>query len=563
MGADATLVNAAYASAMANVPGDWSKIFNKQYEGLLLAHTAKWGAFGDAFEKIGEEGKEIAQAATERQQAWEDKITDKIDNIWETLGVDSITPGELAVANTKQSVSENQNHYQDGGPSNVGMFIAVQERFENIKNKIQAINKKKFPSKKEKQERILLYKNFDVMKRGMINDKAAAIQFHKANIDGVNSLIDWDRMARMADKQEIDVELISLLKDVHDPNIDFEKAGITVRFNDKNEKIIDYFEGRLGIQYNMNNGGDMNNMVTTQKTRSIKYKDLMKTVKYKAAAEATKIGEILDGVAAEATAVKKGTKIPVNKSWTNEITGGLKSKTRKSIIAELKNGDVINFLATNPMLGTERVYANDIAGYIDVLTYQDILGKDVSKYDINKDGEINRKELSAIGKDILSDKDRAKIKETLINPKTDKELISAQNEYADYLTNIAEQHFNNNRPPSPRKNKVGVPWAPRLPEGEFEKRALALVNAVKKEQVEIRDKDKDVWTKEPGQKKIVNQAVGIWDGEPIVTYINSDKTKRKTKTELIQHVGQQTVYGDIPNDYAWPTEEGAINYGNK
>jgi len=563
MGADATLVNAAYASAMANVPGDWSKIFNKQYEGLLLAHTAKWGAFGDAFEKIGEEGKEIAQAATERQQAWEDKITDKIDNIWETLGVDSITPGELAVANTKQSVSENQNHYQDGGPSNVGMFIAVQERFENIKNKIQAINKKKFPSKKEKQERILLYKNFDVMKRGMINDKAAAIQFHKANIDGVNSLIDWDRMARMADKQEIDVELISLLKDVHDPNIDFKRAGITVRFNDKNEKIIDYFEGRLGIQYNMNNGGGMDNMVTTQKTRSIKYKDLMKTVKYKAAAEATKIGEILDGVAAEATAVKKGTKIPVNKSWTNEITGGLKSKTRKSIIAELKNGDVINFLATNPMLGTERVYANDIAGYIDVLTYQDILGKDVSKFDINKDGEINRKELSAIGKDILSDKDRAKIKETLINPKTDKELISAQNEFADYLTNIAEQHFNNNKPPSPGGSKVGVPWAPRLPEGEFEKRALALVNAVKKEQVEIRDKDKDVWTKEPGQKKIVNQAVGVWDGEPIVTYINSDKTKRKTKTELIQHVGQQTVYGDIPNDYAWPTEEGAINYGNK
>jgi len=555
MGADATLVNAAYASAMANVPGDWSKIFNKQYEGLLLAHTAKWGAFGDAFEKIGEEGKEIAQAATERQQAWEDKITDKIDNIWETLGVDSITPGELAVANTKQSVDENQNHYQDGGPSNVGMFIAVQERFENIKNKIQKINKKKFPSKKEKQERILLYKNFDVMKRGMINDKAAAIQFHKANIGGVNGLIDWDRMARMADNQEIDLELISLLKDVHDPNIDFEKAGITVRFNDKNEKIIDYFEGRLGIQYNMNNGGSMYNMMTygtAQNVKSIKYKDLMKTVKYKATAEETKIGEILDGVAAEATAVKKGTKIPVNKSWTNKITGGLKSKTRKSIIAELKNGDVINFLATNPMLGTERVYANDIAGYIDVLTYQDILGKDVSKFDINKDGEINRKELSAIGKDVLSNEDKTKIKEALINPKTDKELISAQNEYADYLTNIAEQHFNNNRPPSPRKNKVGVPWAPRLPKDEFERKAFALVDAVNKEQKTIRDKDKDVWTKETATK---------WGEEPTVTYVNSDKTKRKSKIEMIQHVGQQTIYGNIPNDWDWnsASAKSAIN----
>ena len=40
-GADATLVAAAYRLGQSYVPGDYSKIFEKQYEGLIAANQAK------------------------------------------------------------------------------------------------------------------------------------------------------------------------------------------------------------------------------------------------------------------------------------------------------------------------------------------------------------------------------------------------------------------------------------------------------------------------------------------------------------------------------------------
>ena len=78
MGADTALVNASYAASMANVPGDWSKIFNKQYEGLLLAHTAKWKAFGDAITKVGD----LATTSIAQQKLW-DQASTAMDEDWE------------------------------------------------------------------------------------------------------------------------------------------------------------------------------------------------------------------------------------------------------------------------------------------------------------------------------------------------------------------------------------------------------------------------------------------------------------------------------------------------
>jgi hypothetical protein len=52
--ADATLVNAAQNAAMANVPGDWSRSLNKQYEGIIASNQA-----------IANIGSTIAAGATE------------------------------------------------------------------------------------------------------------------------------------------------------------------------------------------------------------------------------------------------------------------------------------------------------------------------------------------------------------------------------------------------------------------------------------------------------------------------------------------------------------------
>ena len=53
MGADATLVNMAYAASMANVPGNYSSSFNKQYEGLIASHKAQMGLVGTAAQAVG------------------------------------------------------------------------------------------------------------------------------------------------------------------------------------------------------------------------------------------------------------------------------------------------------------------------------------------------------------------------------------------------------------------------------------------------------------------------------------------------------------------------------
>jgi len=52
--ADATLVNAAQNAAMANVPGDWSRSLNKQYEGIIASNQA-----------VANIGSTIAAGATE------------------------------------------------------------------------------------------------------------------------------------------------------------------------------------------------------------------------------------------------------------------------------------------------------------------------------------------------------------------------------------------------------------------------------------------------------------------------------------------------------------------
>ena len=58
-GADATLVAAAYRLGQSNVPGDFTKIFEKQYQGLADAYKAKAAMQGkmlaattDTFEDI-------------------------------------------------------------------------------------------------------------------------------------------------------------------------------------------------------------------------------------------------------------------------------------------------------------------------------------------------------------------------------------------------------------------------------------------------------------------------------------------------------------------------------
>tara|TARA_R100001594_G_scaffold101710_1_gene136274 strand:+ start:23 stop:508 length:486 start_codon:yes stop_codon:yes gene_type:complete len=81
--ADATLVNAAQNAAMANVPGDWSRSLNKQYEGIIASNQAVANigstiAAGAA--ELGIKGIKKKQKA-KKQQAKQDARKEKIDAI--------------------------------------------------------------------------------------------------------------------------------------------------------------------------------------------------------------------------------------------------------------------------------------------------------------------------------------------------------------------------------------------------------------------------------------------------------------------------------------------------
>ena len=87
MGADATLVNMAYKAAMANVPGDYSASFNKQYEGLIAGYWAQSRAIGGGLMALQKGVGEVGKSITER------KTTER-ENIFARTNIDAI--GQLA-----------------------------------------------------------------------------------------------------------------------------------------------------------------------------------------------------------------------------------------------------------------------------------------------------------------------------------------------------------------------------------------------------------------------------------------------------------------------------------
>ena len=68
MGADATLVTAAYRMGMANVPGDYSASFNKQYEGIIAASYAKSQLFASMAKGVSDITEGIYKGKAKRDE---------------------------------------------------------------------------------------------------------------------------------------------------------------------------------------------------------------------------------------------------------------------------------------------------------------------------------------------------------------------------------------------------------------------------------------------------------------------------------------------------------------
>ena len=73
-GADATLVAAGFKLGQSNVPGDYSKIFEKQYEGLIAANKAKAQASIDFSKNLTEKVGDFMVQKKEKQEEDQDIV---------------------------------------------------------------------------------------------------------------------------------------------------------------------------------------------------------------------------------------------------------------------------------------------------------------------------------------------------------------------------------------------------------------------------------------------------------------------------------------------------------
>ena len=88
MAADSTLVQAAFNLGKSRVPGDYSSIFNKQYEGLVAFQKARYEGYGDIVKEIGSSVTAINKEVKERKKADAEADNLLFKDTYETIATD-------------------------------------------------------------------------------------------------------------------------------------------------------------------------------------------------------------------------------------------------------------------------------------------------------------------------------------------------------------------------------------------------------------------------------------------------------------------------------------------
>ena len=251
MGADPTLVNAAYRMGMANVPHDFSASFNKQYEGIIAANQA----FADMLSEIPKGIAHIGEKAAERRKEvadWDKKyMMAQIDAAGGSplkfledefkAGLDVSSKDSLTTDLLKSKVKANGPIYQRDGGLNKAFFDAAHTTPNEIYDKLKAINAKTFLTAKDKADKASLYQDIENWKNKRINDKALI----KFACDAVESdLVNYTNM---------NPELKVLLGQLVDQKADFNDLGIEIFTRDGDyQTMIQYTTNRMETEYEYN-----------------------------------------------------------------------------------------------------------------------------------------------------------------------------------------------------------------------------------------------------------------------------------------------------------------------
>jgi len=424
MGADSVLVNAAYKLGQSNVPGDYSDIFNKQYEGLIAYNKARYKTIGDAFKGVGEQVEKINTSIDNRKKA--DIIADNLlfNETYETTATN--------VADAKMKKSNKQ--FEEGSPQNMAHVNAANTKFEDIKSQLSVLSNKNFLSKADKKLQAELRGKADKMKKNLVKAKGTVITNAAAYSEGhINNDLSF--------KGSPDEQL--LFAQIHDPDADLEALGVRVYWDDNEELQYEYTPNRLQKEYEQNKrkeAGEVHSPVlgefapgNTKTISATKLTSMMRLKDVKANADAN---ALLAKAGTHASEVIGKTKTLAHTSF--DRVGASIYNDYKSLFFSGKT-DIQDLTTREILVGnTNRTYKDDIGsngGIDEAIINQLGIGSDVFTAKELADGKIDANELAKY------EGAKAEIIEKLTNPQTQSEREVAASELARYWTSHAKAEF--------------------------------------------------------------------------------------------------------------------------
>tara|TARA_R110001592_G_scaffold240702_1_gene500869 strand:+ start:509 stop:2590 length:2082 start_codon:yes stop_codon:yes gene_type:complete len=447
MAADQTLVNAAFALGRSNVPGDYSRIFNKQYEGLIASQNARYKMYGDIAKTAGDVGAQMAK-----------------DNIESNKQIK-----QMREDNRLATIDEAADAFKNGSSMNKSIVDNATQALTDVKKEIEAIGDN--PGFKErKREKDLLVKAAK-LRASLVRDKGALTTYMEAHTEG---MIDYNSSMGGSNNPQQE-NLLDLMAQVNSPAADHPALGISM-YTDENmdlwiegdienitNRIYEANKKKLGKIDSGENAFDPttdspyegpkvdrispgspteDDSTKKPKTIKIRFKDLLAQVKYKD----NKTTNVLNGIVAEMGS--KGSQ--ASKDFNLRLASGVNKKIKTTLLSKDTN---FNYIATSPQNiqggRGERTYKDDLgmsAGINEAIVNQLGLGSDIlTLSDVNGDGEVNATDSDpAVLKEFNIELDKhneakALVIEKLTNPQTQAEREIAAGELANYWTDFAKQ----------------------------------------------------------------------------------------------------------------------------
>ena len=475
MGADAALVNAAYRMGMANVPGDYSASFNKQYEGIIAADRARAELFGTAIKEITGIMGGIVERKLERDKDLEDAFStdgpikktskkskndgsldselkailnaskggeykDVLDEEWRRE-VNGDPRNDISSEYLKNVAQENESYYNEGNRMNLAFFDLAQERPTQIYNRIKELNAKA-QTPKTKQEIAQLYTDLETWKRSFIK--------LRGNLRGKLGLVNGG----MANLSNMNPELKMLIAQIAEPNTDLSQQGIRL-YNRKgdNEMMIEYTGDRIEskYQYNMRMAAERGDFIkpsevtgdgpeleegqtpyeegkrkTGEEKRTISIKELLNSVlPMQLEAENGVVGvfDSANTIAAERDSRSKTFKHNDN-SAKREILRGLES--------QIKGNAVVADLSTRDILKTGNTYRQALGSLLANMDLENMLG-------VKDKGE------KGFADDLEDYEFKKEVLNRLTNPQTVADTRIAEIQMTQYFADMAYQQYSAKR----------------------------------------------------------------------------------------------------------------------